>query len=378
MQICGIIVEYNPLTNGHLYHISKAKELTGADVLIAVMSGNFTQRGEPAIVDKWQRSRAAVLNGVDLVFELPFAFACESADYFAKGAIAMLKALGAQTIVFGTETLEKADFEQLYQDSKTAAYQTRLQELLKQGCSFPQAASQAFENQNISCPNDLLGFAYVKEIARQKADINYLTIHRQTDYHSQEITSASASALRKALKEGKRIEAFSPMRIEGPLHDIEELYEPLYQRLSFAKPEELSQIHLMNEGLEYRMIEKITDSTDMTSFLNLVTTRRYTTPRVLRTIIHLLINDTSQERANEEIGYLRLLGASIKGQQALRALKKQCPLPIISTFAEISHPHLTLELAAAKLYALALPPEERRAAIMQEYSHPPFIQKNHQ
>lgn len=375
MKICGIIVEYNPLTNGHLYHIERARQITNADLLIAVMSGNFTQRGEPAIVDKWQRAQAAVENGVDLVFELPFAFACESADYFAKGAISMLSALHVSDIVFGTESLSEQALRNAWHESQAASYQERLQSLLQDGYSYPEACHLAFAHHPIRLPNDLLGFSYVQEIQRQQAAITVHTIHRQNNYHDSSPSSNSASALRHALKMGQDISALSPMQLTGYLHDRQDLFEPLYQTLTLSQPEDLAAIHLVTEGIEYRMLDKIRLATDMDSFLQLMRTKRYTEARLLRTIVHLLIHDCSPSRDRQSVAYLRLLAASQTGQAALRELKQSATLPIISRFAEIQHPHLDLELAAAKLYALALPVEKRQAEISKEYSQIPYLIK---
>ncbi len=230
MKICGIIVEYNPMTNGHLYHIRQAKKLCQPDLLVAIMSGNFTQRGEPAIVDKWQRSKAAILNGVDLVIELPFAFACESADYFAQGAIEILKALHTDTIVFGTETLTPQILEELLEKLQTKTYQTDVEQFMKQGYSYPQATAKAFKTHDIFMPNDLLGLAYAKEIAKQQANINIMTIQRTNHYHDN-IEGSSASSLRQRLHHGQSILDLSPMTCTGYLHHSEELFEPLYQKL---------------------------------------------------------------------------------------------------------------------------------------------------
>lgn len=374
MNICGIVVEYNPLTNGHLYHIQKAKEISQCDLLVAVMSGNFTQRGEPAIVDKWQRAKAAVENGVDLVFELPFAFACESADYFAKGAIQLLNSLRCQTIVFGTETLDKKSLRSLVEQSKSEAYQKRVKLLLDRGESYPQAQAQAFTDISISLPNDLLAYSYVKQIIMQNAAIDFVPIQRTNAYHG-DLSGSSASSLRQRLKNKQSISSLSPMQIHGELHDFNDYFEPLYAKLMFTDIEELNKIHLVSEGLEYRFKKKIASATNMTDFINQVKTKRYTTPRLMRTIIHVLLNDTSACREKQDVGYLRLLAASHNGQMALRELKKTASLPIISRFSEIKHPHLALELAATQLYAMPLAPTKRIGIINQEYKQIPYIKK---
>lgn len=375
MKKCGLIVEYNPLTNGHLYHLNKAKEMTQADLVIAVMSGNFTQRGEPAIVDKWERAKTAIVNGVDLVIELPFAFACESADYFAQGAIEILQALDVDVMVFGTETLTPKDLKKMVEITQQPTYQQQVAFYLKQGDSYPSALAKSYQNHAPFQPNDLLAIAYAKQIAQQKANIEILTIQRTNAYHDN-MEGSSASSLRQRLKLGYPIHHLSPMTITGQLHDIEELFEPLYQRLLLSDPLELAKIHLVSEGIEARLIDKISTSISMGDFLNQVKTKRYTTSRLLRTIVHILINDTSGQRDQMHVGYLRLLGASQKGQKALRQLKKEASLPIVSNFSELKHPHLDLELKATTLYALAYPIEQRNKIIQKEYATVPYFEKS--
>lgn len=371
MRICGIVVEYNPLTNGHLYHIQKAREISQCDILVAVMSGNFTQRGEPAIVDKWQRAKAACLNGVDIVVELPFVFACQSADIFARGAIAILKAMHCDTIVFGSESLSKKKLQELLYESETGRYHSRVNELLNQGYSYPQATSQAFEHNLLMLPNDILGFTYVKQIYLQNANMDYEPITRTSFYHDENITSSSATSLRKALKTNQDISSYSPMQVEGFLHDKEDLFEPIYQKLLFSTPEDLQKIYIVTEGIEYRLLEKIQEASSIEEFLNLVTTKRYTTPRVLRTITHIL---TGIEEKPDLPGYVRLLACNKVGKAHLRYFSDNCDLPFISQYSQIKHHHLDIELKATKLYALALPIEERKACIKKEYASIPYFE----
>lgn len=371
MRICGIIVEYNPMTNGHLYHIQKAREISQCDLLIACMSGNFVQRGEPAIVDKWQRAKAACLNGVDLVVELPFMFACQSADYFAKGAITILNALHCDCIVFGSETLTKEDYQALLNESNSEHYHTKVQQLLNEGYSYPQATSLAFENMNISLPNDILGFSYVKQIAVQNSSMDFYPIKRHTNYHDLDPISQSASSLRHAIKNNQDISMYSPMTLEGYLHDKEDLFEPLYQKLMLTPISQLQEVELMKEGIEYRLLEKIKEASSMDEFLNLVSTKRYTKPRIMRTITHLLLHQT---QTSDMPGYIRILACSKHGKPYLRELVDSASLPVISQFSQIKHPHLDIELQVAKLYALALPINERQEFIKKEYASIPFFE----
>lgn len=366
MKICGLIVEYNPMTNGHLYHLNKAKELTNADIYVCVMSGHFTQRGEPTIIDKWQRTQLAIDAGIDLVIELPFVFGCESQDYFSKGAISILKAIGCDVIVFGAESYTKEGLETLVQESQSDDYKQRLKTYLSQGYSYPKSCSMAFNTNPIKNPNDLLGFAYIKEIQRQQAPIDYFIIKRDNNYHDFNLKTSSATSIRKAMLEGKAIHAYSPTTFTGHLHHIEDYYPYLTQKLLLEDITRFKSLHLITEGIEYRLRKYILEASTMDEFLQSVCTKRYSRPRILRVITHLLLDDESGPRDTMEVCYIRILGYSKNGQAFLNQLKKTCPLPIVTQLSKFKHPHLLLELKATYLYTLPLSNKERNALILKE------------
>ncbi|MER2258537.1 MAG: nucleotidyltransferase family protein, partial [Priestia megaterium] len=192
MQAVGIIVEYNPFHNGHAYHLQQAKQQTGADCVIAVMSGHFLQRGEPALVSKWSRTRMALAAGADLVVELPYAFSTQKAETFASGAISILESLRADFICFGSENgnidsfTRTADLLEAHESELSAL----IQQEMKKGNSYPKAASNAFLQLftkapiDLSQPNNVLGMSYVAAIKKQHASIKPYTITRiQSHYH---------------------------------------------------------------------------------------------------------------------------------------------------------------------------------------------------
>ena len=205
MKVLGIVVEYNPFHNGHIYHINKAKELIHPDYTIAVMSSSFVQRGEPAIIDKWTRSELAIAYGVDLVIELPFVYSVQSADYFAKGSIELLNAIGVTDLVFGSEDGNIETFKKIASTIKENQndYDLLVNEYMKQGYRYPDACNQALKkllNHEVRTPNDLLGLAYVKEIINHDYAMIPHCINRTNDYHGDDLSSiSSASAIRKAL-----------------------------------------------------------------------------------------------------------------------------------------------------------------------------------
>lgn len=377
MKIAGIIVEYNPFHSGHRYHIEKTKELTKCDLLIAVMSGNFVQRGEPAITDKWYRAKTAVENGVDLVIELPYIFACESADYFAKGAVQILHAAGAHEIVFGSESLSAKDFMDVYKLSLSSTYRDYVNKHLAHGLSYPSALNQALKDIGacqISNPNDLLGYSYAKEILHNQYPIEIKTITRTQPYHNLSLnhTFASASALRQAIKNNQNISSYSPMHIEKP-HFMETYFDILQYILLTTPAPILKNIHTMDEGLENRMQEVIKIASNMEDFLCRIQTKRYTRLRLNRTIIHLLMQDQFASRDKLDVEYLRILACNQKGKQYLKTLKQTSPLPVVGNFSDLKHPHLEMEMQACRLYALSASKEQRAAIIQKEYKQPFLI-----
>ena len=219
MKVTGIIVEYNPFHYGHLYHIEKSRELSVCDVLIAVMSGNFVQRGEPALIDKWQRTKAALENGVDLVIELPFAYCNQSAKQFAEGAIKILDLAQVSNVVFGSESNNISELQEIADMSINV---NNLKESMRSGIGFPKAyglmAGEYY-------PNDILGIAYLK--ALKGTSIQPFTIQRTVHYNDPNLDNkiASAKAIRSGVFNDKDISSFTPMKIDkNDVHTLEPYY----------------------------------------------------------------------------------------------------------------------------------------------------------
>ena len=219
MKAVGLIVEYNPFHNGHKYHIDKAREITGAEVVIAVMSGNFLQRGEPAIFNKWIRAESAIMNGVDLVVELPVLYSSQSAEIFAIGAVSILNSLKVSEIVFGAESenieIIKNIAEAEKSDEKKAEIDEVIRKEMKLGQSYPNAFAKAikevFGYEEILTPNNILGLEYLRAINRIKSEIKPSAIKRNSaGFHSTDVTGeiASATAIRKKIFEGNFEEVF--------------------------------------------------------------------------------------------------------------------------------------------------------------------------
>jgi predicted nucleotidyltransferase len=394
MKACGLIVEYNPLHNGHVYHIQQAQKLTGSDCTIAVMSGNFTQRGEPAIMDKFSRTKAALSAGVDLVVELPFLYAVQHADLFAKGAVSILDALKVDHIVFGSENGSIEAFHQAQKERKKnqTAFEKVLKQQLENGLSYPEANRVAYELVGInsaldlSSPNNILGFAYLQAAEALHSPIQVDTIRRiQAGYHERSITGpiASATSIRSAWQDEKtqQVKAAVPEKTfelmeAGELHSWE-AYFPLLRYLILTRPAKtLRQIHGMDEGLEYRFKKYINQALNFQQFLSLIKTKRYTWTRLQRVCVHLLSN-TQKHLIREHLEqaacpYIRILGMNKNGQAFLSSRKKQLDVPLYTQLKDGMHPVADLELQAADAYYSILPPEIAAASRRQEISPPIF------
>lgn len=381
MKILGIVVEYNPFHNGHIYHIQKAKELVQPDVTIAIMSGNFVQRGEPAIIDKWQRSAMALSYGVDLVVELPFVCAVQSADYFAAGAIKLLAGIGVSDIVFGSENGNIEEFIEIARAIKEneVQYQHLVSQYMQQGIRYPDACNQALStllNKTVTTPNDLLGLSYVKEVINHDYSINMHCIQRTNDFHSQTIQPiSSATAIRQALKNKQDTLKSLPNRqvYLQPLVYLEDYFPLLKYTLLTSTPQQLQQLHLVEEGLENLILQVITRVNTMEECIQALTSKRYTRSRIQRMIIHILMHNTKTEIIHAtNVDYLRILAMSSNGRQYLKAIKKVCPYKIVTNFSSYSHPALDLEFKATKLYACLF--EQQNEIIASEYKNIPTMQ----
>lgn len=380
MKVLGIIVEYNPFHNGHIYHIQKAKEITQCDYTIAVMSSHFVQRGEPAIIDKWTRSALAVDYGVDLVIELPFVYACQSADYFAKGAIDLLHAIGVSDICFGSEDGHINTFLDIAKaiENHQEQYDMLIKRYMKEGIRYPDACNQALENimgKAIRTPNDLLGLSYVKEIVANHYHINPHCFLRTNNYHDTTLqTIASASAIRKAIREGQDISDSlpHPELYNQTTYFLDDFYPFLRYQILTSTPLQLSQYHLVEEGLENLLIAKINQSKSMEEFIQSLLSKRYTRPRIQRMLIHILMKNTKQDIQNAmNIDYIRILAMNTKGRQYIKLKKKNCPYHLITRFSSYSHPALDIEFKASKLLSLISQDE-----IKKEYQSIPYIKED--
>lgn len=398
MKAVGVVVEYNPFHNGHRLHIQESKRQTGADVVIAVMSGPFLQRGEPALVSKWARTEMALLGGIDLVIELPYRFATANAETFARGSISLLESLHCDYFCFGSENGELSPFVHTYHLLKERGedYKIALKSFLKQGNSYPTAASLAFQTISIdknvldlSLPNNILGKEYVHSTLENQYKIQPITIKRiSAGYHDTKLSTASiasATGIRKAIIEQKQplqtIANFVPTSTLTILEQYVSHYKKFHNwdmywpflkyRILTSSPTELSEICEVEEGLENRLFESAKQSSSFEQFMSLSKTKRYTWTRIQRICTHILNNARKKELETYSYpSYIRLLGMNEKGQQYLQKVKKELSLPFISKVSAYNDSAIQADLRAANVYAQGLSEPLQTELLKREYTMP--------
>lgn len=373
MKSCGLIVEYNPFHNGHRYHIEAARAASNCDVVVAIMSGNFLQRGEPACMDKWSRAEAALQEGANLVVELPFAHAVQSADYFARGGVQLLAALGVDSLCFGTDLSSDLDYEAFgrahleHESAINDLYQAR--EVT--GESYPERMTAIYRQLlpewtlDFSSPNHILGMAYAKENAKLASPMQIFPIQRQgSNYHESElnpINFSSATAIRQAVKSGTFNDLSSAMPTssqkllqESPFIDWEYFWPLLKYRLLTTTPEQLRSVYQMKEGFEYRLLEKVKQANSFQELMTLAKTKRYTWTRIQRLLTYVLLNVTESEIMQvREHPYIRVLGFDETGRDFLKQQKGRVSIPLITNVNRKNESLLALDIKAGQVYQTA-------------------------
>lgn len=331
--ITGIIVEYNPFHNGHIHHIEQARKVTNCDLLIAVMSPNFVQRGEPAFINKWHRTQAALEHGVDLVIELPTYYALQSADYFAMAAIKLLKLAHIDYLVYGAESLEEEE-----QDFNHA--------LNRKGHSY--ASSMAS-----SSPNNILAQAYEKQL--EETDIKGIRIQRTNNYHdtNSDHSISSATSIRLAYNSQRDYTHTTAMNLDAmDTHHFND-YLPFIQ-YALTRQDDLKDISIISEGIENLLI-KNKDYNLVEASVN----KRYTRSRIQRSLMNIYLNNTKDHPA--KLNQFRVLGMSEKGQKHLRTLEKTSYTTQFKNYV-----NKELELRASTLYALPYSKKTQRETLQNE------------
>lgn len=397
MKVTGIIAEYDPFHNGHSYHIKKAREMTGADAIVVVMSGHFTQRGMPAFFRRDARVRMAVDGGADLVIELPYIYACNSSHEFARGAAGILNGIGCvDALVFGAETddmdtLGKAARAAAGTDDRSSAY---IKEEMKNGVSYPEALTRSVEKiygaQTAAVlrePNNLLGIEYMKALRELGSGIKPFIVGRRSAAHGeslemlherkQEQRIASGTAVRKAVYAGgaRAAEMLVPdtsfsiisgyERSSGfsftEYHDKikKNMFELLKYKIITSDESELAEVYGVAEGLENRLKSCISGAEDIDGLIDSVKSKRYTRARISRTLMHLLINlRTTDFEPLRETYCARVLGFSPTGGKLLRLMSESSAIPVFSNLSRLDKRSpeaarvLKYDMRASDVYAL--------------------------
>ena len=374
MASVGIIAEYNPFHNGHMYHINKIKELYKDDTIILILSGNFTERGDVSIIDKWKKTDIALQAGVDLVIELPYPFATQSADYFSYGGVTLLENLKVEKLIFGSESNNIEDLKLIAKEQINNEEFDRLVKIYsKFGKNYPTALSLALKDltgKEIKEPNDLLGISYIKAIIKNNYKIEPISIKRTNDYHNEDLEEeiSSATSIRKALLENKNINKQVPefvLPYLKNLHNIED-YFPLLKYKIITEPN-LSIYHTVDEGIDKLLKKEILNANSYEELITKVKTKRYTYNKIKRTLLHILCNFTKEDASKyKDIEYIRILGFNSKGRVYLNKIKKETTIPIISKITREKPNMLEFEINTTKIYSL---PKEENNLIKNEYKN---------
>ena len=357
-KVLGIIAEYNPFHNGHLYHLNKSKQLTNADYTIAIISGNFTQRGDTSIINKWDKTEAILENGVDLVIELPLVYSISSAENFADGAIKILDSLGVVDYVsFGCET---TDIDCLNNISNTLfnepeEYKKILNQELSNGISYPKARQIAIEkylnisSDALSMPNNILAIEYLKALKKYKSSISPIFIKRiDNGYNDTEYKNniASATAIRNIIKENRIDELknlvpnnsysilYNAIKQNATVIDLSCFEKEIIYTLRKMSIDEISNLSDVSEGLEFSIKKSTNSCSNLNDLLNSIKSKRYTKTRLQRILLYSLLDITKKdiELSKKVLPYIRVLGFNDNGKELISEIAKNKPnLEIITS-----------------------------------------------
>lgn len=382
MNITGIITEYNPFHKGHLYHLKSSINSTNSEGTICIMSGNFVQRGGPALVDKWTRTKMALDSGVDLVIELPTFYALSSAEFFAKGSVKILDSLGVvNSLFFGSEC---GDINRLSLISKTLLEETSdfkklLKENLNLGLTYAKAReialTKVLEDYNLNNilknSNNILGIEYIKNLMKINSNIKPLTLKREgSNYNDKSLNSefSSATSIRKSLKENSSLEDLKnylpkssyeilvDYKNDGKNYTFEDsMFDYIKYRL-ISKSINFNNLFEIKEGLDNKLLKEIYNSNSYNDLILNTKSKRYTYTKISRLLTQIFLNFDKysfEELNKDEYLYARVLGFNSTGKKILKNIKKNSSIPIITKITnKDDNPLLNLDIESTALYSL--------------------------
>lgn len=329
MEKIGIICEYNPFHNGHIYHLEKIKEMYPDSLIVLVLNGYFLERGEMSLLSKEDKIKIALEFGVDLVVELPVLFGTQSADVFANTAITILNHLKIDKLIFGSELNDITLLNKIVEEIEAPTYQIKVKELLKKGCNYPTALAKAINiDVDFNHPNDLLAISYIKTIKENHFSITPIPIKRTSDYHDLKSNESiiSASNIRHKFLNKEEITNFLPKICKNALIPFpEDLYFKLLKSKILTTPH-LEEFLTIDEGIETRLINAMKTSHSLEEFIKNVKTKRYTYNKIHRMCLHILLGITKEENKNF-LSYIKILGFNKRGQEYLNTIKENIIIP---------------------------------------------------
>ena len=360
-KVVGIVAEYNPFHNGHKYQIEKIREKYKDATIVVVCSSSFTQRGDTSILNKFDKAKVALNNGVNLVVELPYVYSTQSSDIFASAAIKILNYLKVDTICFGTERdsigdIKKCAITQLDEPK----YNEIVREELELGVNYPTALNKALKKLidiEITEPNDLLALSYVKEINKNQYNIEIFNIKRTNDFHDIDSNEmiVSASNIRNKLINNIDIKDKVPSDVYKILKNIkfnDKYFEFLKYKINSEN--DLEKYLDVDEGLSTRIRNSIDKSNSLDELIQNIKTKRYTYNKISRMLNHILCSFTKDERdKTKDIEYIRILGFDEVGQKHLNSIKDNMDIKILNKF-DTSYKALEIEKRVSSIYSMII------------------------
>ncbi len=375
VKIVGLIVEYNPLHTGHVYHFNKVKELSNADLIIAVMSSSFTMRGEVSVFNKFIKTKQALQMGVDIIIELPFVYTVNNANFFADYSVKLLSYIGVNEIWIGSENNDNSLYKKYYDVLRSEKYNTLIKDYLKQGLSYKTASNNSFIECNLNelSSNDTLGLSYYESICNNNLNISLYTIKREgNNYLDDTLTNTYSSA--KAIRNKKdNFTTFLPSYVLNDFNqfnflETSRIFNYLKYKIINTSIIDLKNIFLMDEGFENKL-KSITNYLNFESFFNSLKTKRYTDSRIRRMLLYVLFNITKkdiEEIRNENVNFIRILGFKESAREYLNKIKKN--ITIYTNIKDGINKVLDIELRISKtldlIYNLNLFEQEQKRPII--------------